>query len=93
MNKAKGIQCPIDLFPRQEQEVIRLTQAINQACTASLKVPYAQALIEVVAVLLACESYDETSVDCNLCRQFSQLRYKTTSLIVKAGQLDESRKR
>ena len=93
MNKPTSIQCPIDLFPRQEQEVIRLTQAINQVGTAALKAPYAQALIDVMAVLLACESYDETSLYCTLCRQFSQLRHKTTSLVVRAGQLDESRKR
>jgi len=85
------ILCPIDLFPSQEEEVNRLTQAINQAPTAVQKAPFAQELIAAVDVLLACKSYDEGSLDCRLCRNFSQLRHKTASLVVRAGQLDERR--
>jgi len=78
------------LFPRQEEEIARLTQAINQAPTAAEKVPWAQALIEAVDVLLACEQYDEKSLDCRLCCNFSELRRKTASLVVKAGHLADS---
>ncbi|MBI3362510.1 MAG: hypothetical protein HY023_15520 [Chloroflexi bacterium] len=91
--KPTGIRCPIDLFPRQEAEIARLTQAINQAPTAAEKAPVAQAMIEVVDVLLACEQFDEQSTDCRLCRNFSQLRRKTADLIVKAGRLANSRRR
>jgi hypothetical protein len=87
-----NIHCPIDLFPRQETEVSRLTQAINQARTAADKAPWAEAMIETVDVLLACEAYDERSMDCRLCRQFSQLRRKTAEVVVKAGRLDERRR-
>jgi len=68
-----------------------LTQEINRARTAAEKAPWAQALTEAVNVLLACEQYDEGSLDCRLCRNFSELRRKTASLIVKAGSLDVKR--
>lgn len=82
-----SIHCPIGLFPRQEEEIARLTQEINQSRTAAEKAPWAQALSETVGVLLACEHYDEESMDCRLCRSFSELRRKTASLVVKAGRL------
>jgi hypothetical protein len=87
-SRRASIQCPIALFPRQEAEVARLTQAINQAPTAAEKAPWAQALIEAVDVLLACEQYDEESLDCRLCRNFSELRRKTAMLVVKAGRAE-----
>jgi len=87
-----GVCCPIDLFPKQEEEISRLTQAMNQARTAAKKVPWAQALVEAVDVLLACEHYEEESLDCRLCRSFSELRRKTATLIVEAGRLDSYRR-
>ena len=81
------INCPIDLFPRQEAEIARLTEAINAARTAEAKAPSAEALLETVNVLLACEVYDEARLDCRLCRNFSELRAKTANLILKAGRL------
>jgi hypothetical protein len=86
-DRPAGLRCPIGLFPKQEAEVTRLTQAINQASTATEKAPWAQELIETVGVLLACAEYDEGSVDCRLCRNFSGLRGKTASLVVKVAHL------
>ena len=86
-DRPAGIRCPIGLFPRQEAEIARLTQEINRATTAADKAPWAQALMEAVDVLLACEQYDEQSLDCRLCRNFSELRRKTAALVVKAGRL------
>jgi len=86
-----NIYCPISLFARQEAEIIRLTQAINQAPRAAEKAVWAQALIEEVDLLLGCEQYDEENLNCRLCRQFSELRRKTAALIVRAGQLQERR--
>lgn len=82
-----GIQCPIDLFPKQEAEIERLTAAINRAPTAAEKAPVAQELLEAVDVLLACERYDAKDPNCRLCRNFSTLRKKTGTLIVKAARL------
>lgn len=93
MDRQESIHCPIGLFPRQEEEIARLTQEINQARTAAEKAPWAQALMEAVDVLLACEQYDEQSLDCRLCRNFSQLRRKTAALVIKAGRLDDRRQR
>jgi len=64
-----------------------LNQEINQARTAAEKAPWAQALIEAVDVLLAREQYDQESLDCRLCRNFSELRRKTAALVIKAGRL------
>jgi len=82
-----SIRCPSGLFLRQEAEVARLTQAINQARTAAEKTPYAQELMGAVDVLLACEAYDGQDLNCRLCRGFSELRRKTAGLVVKVGRL------
>jgi hypothetical protein len=87
IGRQASIHCTIGLFPRQEEEIARLTREINQARTAAEKAPWAQALIEAVDVLLACEQYDEESLDCRLCRNFSELRRKTAALVIKAGHL------
>lgn len=86
-----GIHCPIGLFSKKEDEIVRLTGKINQARTAADKCPWAQALMESVQVLLTCEHYDEKLTDCNLCRGVSELRYKTAELVVKAGHLHSRR--
>ena len=82
-----SINCPIGLFPRQEAEMVRLTELINRARSAVDKAPSAELLIQEVDVLLACQAYDDQSVDCHLCREFSQLRRKTAAIIVAAGKL------
>ncbi len=82
-----NIYCPIGLYPRQEEEINRLTQAINQVRTAAEKAPWAQAMMEAVDVLLACEQYDEESLDCGLCRNFAKLGRKTAALVIKAERL------
>jgi len=93
-NPQANIQCPTEgLFHQQEEEIGRLTQVINQVQTAAQKKPYAQALIDAVDVLLACQSYDQENLNCRLCRNISQLRFKTYNLVVKAGGLDDSRRR
>jgi hypothetical protein len=86
-DRQASIRCPIGLFPRQEEEIAQLTREINQARTAAEKAPWAQTLIETVDVLLACEHYDEESLDCRLCRNFSELRHKTAAVVIKAGRL------
>ena len=92
MGGQANIYCAIGLYPSQEEEINRLTQEINQARTAAEKAPWAQALIETVNVLLECEQYDKGSMDCSLCRNFSELRRKTAALVVEAGRLDDRRR-
>lgn len=82
-----SIHCPTDRFTRQEEQIVVLTQRMNQARTTAQKAPWAQELIDLVDMLLACESYDEGSTDCRLCRNFSELRRRMAALILKAGHL------
>ncbi|OGO05769.1 MAG: hypothetical protein A2Y73_07345 [Chloroflexi bacterium RBG_13_56_8] len=82
-----GIHCPTGLFSQQEAEIIFLTEKLNQAHTAAAKLPWAQDLMEAVATLLTCERYDEESMDCTLCRGFSELRSKAAELVVRAAHL------
>jgi len=82
-----GIHCPSGLFCKQEKQVTRLTDSINEARTAAEKAPWALKLMEVVDVLLVCERYDDESLDCRLCHSFSALRRKTAALVVKAARL------
>lgn len=82
-----GIDCPTNLFPEQEVEVYRLTQAINQARTVKEKAPWAQELIETVNVLLDCEHYDGKNLNCHLCHNFSELRREVFTLVVSLGRL------
>ena len=79
------IKCPIGLFEPQEAKVEVLTQAIKAGRTATDKVPNARMLIDEVTVLLDCASYDRANQNCSLCRSFSELRFKTASLVVKMG--------
>ena len=81
------INCPIGLFSEQEAAMVRLTQAINHTRTAAEKAPSAMLLMQVAEVLLACQTCDEQSLDCRLCREFSTLRLKTASIIVQASRL------
>ena len=88
MSEARGkteIQCPIDLFEPQEVKIKALTKAMNAAPNAVGKVRYAHELLDEVAVLLTCTSYDGANLNCDLCRSFSELRQRTASLIIKAG--------
>jgi len=85
------INCPINLFSQQEEKIQRLTQSINNAGSAAQKLPYAEALIEEVEVLLTCESYSEENSNCQYCRNISELRKKTANLVIKAGRIDKQR--
>jgi hypothetical protein len=78
------IYCPIGLFAPQEAKIEVPAEAINAARTASEKAPNAHMLIVEVKVLLNCASYDRANQNCGLCRNFSELRFKTASLVVKA---------
>jgi hypothetical protein len=77
------IECPIGLFGPQEVKIEALTKSLNAAPTLLEKAPFAQELMEEAGVLLACQSYDPTNVNCGLCRGFSELRMQTANLVMK----------
>ena len=87
-----GIRCHVGLFSRQDARVTASTEAINRASTAREKATAAESLREAVDVLLECHEYEEESVDCHLCRGFSELRRQMAALVVKAGRLDDRRR-
>ncbi len=85
-----ALECPINLFPRQESEIAGLTQSLNQERGAAGKAAYAQALVDAVKVLVDCQSFDQENNNCSLCQSISQLRLKTYNLVVKAGRISRS---
>lgn len=78
-----NIDCPIDLFPKQESKIQELTQRINEAKKIQQKAERAHALREEVAVLLRCSAFDEGNVHCANCQAISGARNKTATLILK----------
>ena len=93
MSQAKervGIHCPIGLFPRKQEEIIRLTEKIRQGRTLAEKAPWAQSLIESANMLMGCDHYDEESACCRLCQTFSELRREVADLVIEARKLELS---
>ena len=88
---AAQITCPIGIFSRYEAEQMRLTRAINLARTLPAKAGHAQDLIASASALLACQQYNEDSLDCCLCRNVSGLRRQTATLVLKATQMQSAR--
>ena len=87
---AAQITCPIGIFSRYEAEQIRLTSAINLARTMQAKAGHARDLITSVDVLLACQQYNEDSLDCCICRNVSGLRRQTATLVLKATHIQSA---
>lgn len=87
---AAQITCPIGIFSRYEAEQMRLTRAINVARTLPAKAGHARDLITSVDVLIACQEYNEDSLDCCLCRNISGLRRQSATLVLKATQIQSA---
>lgn len=75
------IKCPLDVFDAQEENILRLTDAINKAPTITEKGDLANNLMEATEKLLTCPGQAE-NFNCKLCREFSRLRGNTAALIV-----------
>jgi hypothetical protein len=78
-----NIDCPIDLFPKQESKIQELTQRINEARGIQQKAELAHALLAEVEVLLRCSAFDEGNIHCVNCQAISGIRSKTAALILK----------
>ena len=85
-------RCPADLFPGHQGRIADLTAEINQAPTARDLAGPAATLADEMDALLACGAYEQTSMDCRLCRGLAELRSKTAALVGRAGALDERRR-
>ncbi len=84
-NKAK-IGCPT--FQKQELEIKKVTYKINMARSVQEKAGFAEELKKEVDVLLSCPDYESQSLDCKNCHFISNLRKKTSNLIIKAKNLE-----
>ncbi len=80
------LQCPIELFEQIEPKIRSLTALINSTHNLQDKAELARGLMEQTGKLLRCGSFDESNMNCRLCRQFSTLRQQTAALIVKLAQ-------
>ncbi len=80
-----GIHCPIDLFAWQQAKIEELTKTINAAAMTSEKITDARVLSKKAGILLHCARYDAADRNCMLCRNFSERRLKTASLVIKMG--------
>ena len=84
-NKAK-IGCPT--FQKQELEIKKVTYKINMARSVREKAGFAEEIEKEVDVLLSCPDYESQSLDCKNCHFISNLRKKTSNLIIKAKKLE-----
>ena len=83
-NKSK-IGCPT--FQKQESVIKDITDKINQAKGVLEKAKFAEELQKEAEVLLSCPDYESQSLDCKNCHFISNLRKKTSNLIIKAKKL------
>ncbi|MBI4588530.1 MAG: hypothetical protein HY725_06800 [Candidatus Rokubacteria bacterium] len=78
-----SIDCPIDLFSKQESKIQELTQRINEAKKIEQKAEVAHALREEVEILLRCPAFDRGNFHCVNCQAISGARSSTATLILK----------
>ncbi len=79
------ISCPT--FQKQEPGIKEITDRINMAEGVREKAAASEELQRKADVLLSCPDYDEKSTDCSNCRFITNVRKKTTDLIIKAKRL------
>ena len=79
------INCAI--FQKQEVVIKDITGKINAIEGVTGKAVFAEELRKEADVLLSCQDYKDTSLDCENCRFIANLRKRTTDIIVKAKKL------
>ena len=79
------MSCPV--FQKQESVIKDITNKINTIRGVTEKAVFAEELRKEVDVLLSCQDYKDTSLDCKNCRFIANLRKKTADLIIKAKKL------
>ena len=79
------IDCPT--FQKHEGVIKNITDSINKAKGGQEKAGFAEELEKEVNVLLSCPDYKGESLDCKNCHFISNLRKKTSNLIIRAKKL------
>ena len=83
----EGAKISCQVFQKQEAVIKDITNKINAIEGVTGKAVFAEELRKEVDVLLSCQDYKDTSLDCKNCHFIAVLRRKTTDLIVKAKKL------
>ncbi len=84
-NEEAKIDC--STFQKQEPLIGHITEKINSAAGVKDKAESAEELQKEVDVLLFCQDYKDTSLDCENCRFIANLRKKTADIIIKTKKL------
>ena len=79
------ISCQV--FQKQEAVIKDITNKINTIEGVTGKAVFAEELRKEVDVLLSCQDYKDTNLDCKNCRFIANLRKKTADIIIKAKKL------
>jgi hypothetical protein len=75
-------------FQKQEPFIKDITDKINQAKGVLEKAKFAEELQKEAEVFFSCPDYESQSLDCKNCHFISNLRKKTSNLIIKAKKLE-----
>jgi len=79
------INCAV--FQKQGAVIKDITGKINAIEGVTGKAIFAEELRKEVDVLLSCQDYKDTSIDCENCRFIANLRKRTADIIIKVKKL------
>jgi len=85
IEKIKKIKCVI--FQSKNEEIGKITKAINEAEDVEKKAHLAERLVREVEELLSCEHFDKKRAECKICHYVARLRKNTAELIIEAKEL------
>jgi len=83
----EGAKISCQVFQKQEAVIKDITNKINAIEGVTGKAVFAEELRKEVDVLLSCQDYKDTSLDCENCRFIANLRKRAADLIIKAKKL------
>jgi len=83
----EGAKINCAIFQKQEPITKHIIDKINGSKDVKDKAEFAEELQKEVDVLLSCQDYKDTSIDCENCRFVANLRKRTADIIVKVKKL------
>ena len=83
----QSVDCPISIFEGEENEVRRITEAINATKDIAEKERYAKMMLEELGILLSCRAHNERDENCTRCHRISSLRKTGADVVLKGIQL------
>jgi hypothetical protein len=83
----QSVDCTISIFEGQENEVRRITEAINATKDIAEKEHYAKMMLEELGILLSCRARNEKDENCVMCHRISSLRKTAADVVLKGIQL------